>query len=200
MSLLASIFTGPDAAPNGMLYDLPLKPVGITLGLLLLVSHLAALVFREPLRASLPKFPRSPQAGFILLTLAAIWAFIIVSRADLGELQPRRGLLMAAVVILYFMTLWQMREFLAARALGMILLLAAEPLLDAAFLRPQLSRLLLPALAYAWVLFGLFFVGMPWLVRDIISWATATTRRFSLLLAAGAAYGLTVLACALLFY
>lgn len=200
MFFLASIFTGPDAAPNGMLYDLPLKPAGIVLGLLLLGSHLGALAFQARLREWLPKFPRSPQAGAVLLTLAALWALIIVWRADLGELQPRRGLLLGAVVVLCVMTFWQMQEFLAARSLGMLLLLAAEPLLDAAFLRPQLSRLLLPALAYVWVGLGLFFVGMPWLVRDMIGWATASARRFALLLIAGAVYGAAVLMCAVLFY
>ncbi len=200
MFYLASIFTGPESAPNGMLYDLPLKPVGIILGLALLGSHLGALMFQERLLGLLPKFPRSAQAGTILLTLAAVWSFVIVLRADIGELQPRRGLLLCAVVAMYVMTLWQMREFLAARSLGMILLLAAEPLLDSAFLRPQLSRLLLPVLAYVWVVLGLFFVGMPWLVRDMIAWATAAPRRFSLMLMAGAIYGGVVLVSALLFY
>ena len=36
-------------------------------------------------------------------------------------------------------------------ALGMIALLAAEPILEAAFLRPETSRLLVVVLAYVWI-------------------------------------------------
>ncbi len=199
-SLLASIFTGPATAPNGMLYDLPLKPVGMALGAALILSHVLAFVFEKPLRKNLPSFPRSPIFGQILLSIAAVWTLLIVWRIDLGEMQPHRQKLMLAVPLMYVLALWQMREFLAVRALGMLFLLAAEPLLDAAFLRPEPTRLLLPTLAYCWITAGLFWVGMPWLLRDQISWLVKSAQNFRLAAGAGVAYGTAVLACALLFY
>ncbi|MFQ3578019.1 MAG: hypothetical protein SNJ52_03290 [Verrucomicrobiia bacterium] len=197
---LASIFTGPEAAPNGMLYDLPLKPVGLALGVALLVGHLIAL-WKQPLfTRMLPKFPRSTMAGMLLLTLATLWALLIVWRIDLGELQPFRLQLMCAVVVLYGLAIWQMREFLAVRALGMLFLLGAEVLLDAAFLRLEPSRLFLPVLAYGWVMAGLFWIGMPWLLRDHIEWVVAKAWRYRATCALGIAYGAVVLGCALFFY
>ncbi len=200
LSFLASIFTGPEAAPNGMLYDLPLKPVAVTLGLCLVLAHLVALWKQPILTRLLPKFSRSTMAGVVLLTLATAWALLIVWRIDLGELQPFRTQLLFAVVILYGLAIWQMREFLAVRALGMLFLLAAELLLDAAFLRPEPSRILLPLLAYAWVLAGLFWIGIPWLLRDQIDWVIKKAWRYRAACALGIGYGAIVLGCALFLY
>ena len=88
-----------------------------------------------------------------------------------------------------------MDEFLAVRALGMLLLLMAEPLLESAFLRPERSRLLLVALAYAWAVKGIFYVGMPYLMRDLILWVTKTRLRWNVMGAAGLAYGVALLIC-----
>ena len=51
---------------------------------------------------------------------------------------------------------------------GILCLLAAEPLLEAAFLRPETSRLLVTMLAYLMIVVGLFWVTMPYLLRDQI--------------------------------
>jgi hypothetical protein len=91
-------------------------------------------------------------------------------------------------------------EFLAVRALGMLLLLAAEPLIEAAFLKPQTSRLLLVVLAYAWVLAGLFWVGMPYLLRDQMAWITRTAARWRAACVAGLAWGVALLICSLTQY
>ena len=90
-------------------------------------------------------------------------------------------------------------EFLAVRALGMLLLLAAEPLLESAVLRNEPSRLLLVVLAYAWVIAGLFNVGMPYLLRDALQWLTARPIRLKSGALAGAAYGLALVVCAVAF-
>jgi hypothetical protein len=87
-------------------------------------------------------------------------------------------------------------EFLAVRALGALLLLAASPVLHAAFLQPQTSRLLVPILAYVWVLGGMFLVGMPYLLRDGITWATANPGRWKMASAGGVAYGALMLVVA----
>ncbi len=196
---LASVFR-PGAAQNGMLYDLPLKETGIVLGIALIIAHLAALFWSSQIKTGLKKLPRSEVAGSILLTLAAVWAFFLVWRMDLGEFQPQRRLLMIIVPILYFGALFFMTEFLAVRALGMLALLAADLLLDAAFLRDPITRLLLPVLAYAWIFFGMFWVGMPYLLRDQINWLTATPLRFRSACVAGLIYGAAVLLCAVFFW
>ena len=70
----------------------------------------------------------------------------------------------------------------------MLALLAAEPLLEAAFMRHETSRLLLVVLAYVWIINGLFWVGMPWIMRDQIAWLTAKMRRYQTAAWAGVLY------------
>jgi hypothetical protein len=56
--------------------------------------------------------------------------------------------------------------------------------------------LLLVVLAYVWLTLGLFWVGMPYLLRDQINWITSTGNRFRALTLAGLVYGLLILVCA----
>jgi len=122
--------------------------------------------------------------------------FWLVSNMDLGEFSQYRTSLQIGVPIAFVLTLTFVEEFLAVRALGMLALLAAEPVLSAAFLRPESARLLLVVLAYVWLTLGLFWVGMPYLLRDQINWITSTGNRFRALTLAGLVYGLLVLVCA----
>ena len=89
------------------------------------------------------------------------------------------------------------REFLAVRALGALMLLVSGPVLTAAFLQPPASRLLIPILAYVWIIAGMFFVGMPFLMRDWVNWITNTMARWKLAVISGIAYGAIMLVVAL---
>jgi hypothetical protein len=92
------------------------------------------------------------------------------------------------------------RDFLAVRALGLLGLLAASPLLESAFLKDPATRLLVPIYTYAMLTASMFFVGMPYLFRDAVDWASAKPARWSGLAVAGLAYGIATLACALSFW
>jgi hypothetical protein len=70
-----------------------------------------------------------------------------------------------------------------------VALLDAEPLLESAFLRDEPIRLLLVTLVYLWVIFAMFWVGMPYTLRNQISWITATEKRWRAAAVAGLAYG-----------
>jgi hypothetical protein len=105
-----------------------------------------------------------------------------------------------AIVAGAFLSWKYVEEFLAARAMGMLALLAAEPLLEAAFMRHEISRLLLVVLAYVWIINGLFWVGMPWIMRDQIAWLTAKMRRYQTAAWAGVFYSSAVILCAVFFW
>ena len=175
-------------------YDLSLHTVGLIVGILLLASHLIALVRPEQTKGWLMKLPRSRSLGVGLLALDAIWTFWLVSNMDLGEFSQFRTWLQVGIPILFVLTLLFVDEFLAVRALGIMALLAAEPILSACFLRPETPRLLLVVLAYVWLTVGLFWVGMPYLLRDQISWITKSGIRFKAATLTGLVYGLAVLA------
>jgi hypothetical protein len=177
-------------------YDLSLHTVGLIVGLLLLAGHVIALLRPEQTKGWLVKLPRSKPLGIGLLAVDSIWSFWLVTNMDLGEFSQYRTWLQIGVPIAFVLTVTLVDEFLAVRSLGMLALLAAEPVLSAAFLRPESARLLLVALAYVWLTLGLFWVGMPYLLRDQISWITKTGSRFRAATLAGLVYGLAILACA----
>jgi hypothetical protein len=179
------------------IYEFSLRGVGIVVGLLLLTIHLVALVRPAKSKDWLVKFPRSKPVGITILAVDALWAFWLVTTTDLGEFSWVRGYLQFGVPVAFVLTLMFVEEFLAVRALGMFTLLAAEPMLSAAFLRPETSRLLLVIFAYVWLTLGLFWVGMPYLLRDQITWITKTGRRFQAAAVAGAVYALALLVFAI---
>ena len=185
-----------------LLYEpgIPLKWMGILIGVWLIASHAVALLKPDIVKPCLKRFPRNEKIGTILVIIAFAWAFVIWSCMDLGEFfkieKPVQLVLIAGCVgvIVY------VKEFLAVRALGFLMILAAAPILDSAFLKEPQTRLLLVAFAYAIALKGMFWVGMPYLMRDQINWVLAGDGRLKTGALAGAAYGAVVLICALLWW
>jgi hypothetical protein len=181
-----------------MIYQLSLQTTGFAVGFLLIVTHLFFLVRQEQTITWAKAFPRSRGAATVLLAIAAVWSFLLIQTIDLGEFSHLRNVMLLAIVAGAILSWIYVPEFLAVRALGMLLLLAAEPLLESAFLRPELSRLLVVILAYAWIIIGLFLVGMPYLLRDAITFVTACRKRLLIGSIAGIAWGIAIVLCALL--
>jgi hypothetical protein len=180
--------------------DIALRPTGIVLGVLLIALHLFCLFRAETVGAWLKKFPRNKTIGVVILAINALWCYMIINNMDLGEFFTVRRFVQLAIPLGFFLIITFSDEFLAVRALGLFLLLAASPVLAAAFLEAPLSRLLLPIHAYGWIIKGHFWVGMPYLMRDSIDWVTAQPKRWKIACSAGAAYGALLLICALAFY
>jgi hypothetical protein len=177
-----------------MIYSsLKLQTVAIILGIALVVLHAFALMSASLVKHWLKSFPRSRTMGITLLTMVSLWAFWLAATMDLGEFSTYRGMLKLVIPLAWFLSLQFVDEFLSVRALGILLLLLAEPVLEATFLNPQSSRLLLVVLAYAWAVAGLFWVGMPYLLRDQIAWWSKTDLRWRSACFAGIAYGAAIL-------
>jgi hypothetical protein len=180
---------------------IPLKGTGIVVGLALLITHLLALWKQEATKAFLKAFPRNYLCGVVLLSIGFVWGMLCLSYMDMGEFYWLRPKFQFIVPVGFVLVLLYVKEFLAVRALGSLLLLIAGVVLQAAFLQPPATRLLLPILAYgAWIIPGLYFVGMPYLMRDWIAWLTATDDRFKAASLGGAVYGALVLLCAVIWY
>ncbi|MEI6871980.1 MAG: hypothetical protein WCL08_06825 [Verrucomicrobiota bacterium] len=176
-----------------MIYSLSLETALFVVGSLLLVGHVAALLKASVVQGALRAFPRSLVAGFVLFSVAAVWFIGLVALTDLGEFSSMRPKFLLFAVLGAVLTLRFVREFLAVRALGMLLLLVAEPLLESAWMRPEVSRLWLVSLVYAWIVAGLFFIGMPYVLRDAVAWVTGTSGRWRAAVVAGVAYGILLL-------
>jgi hypothetical protein len=181
-----------------MIYQIPLQITGLAAGFLLLLVHAAGLIKPEATMRMARSFPRSRAAGTVLLILAAAWSFILVTGIDLGEFSKLRNMMLVGIVAGSILTWMYVEEFLAVRALGMLLLLAAEPLLESCALRPESTRLLLVVLAYAWIIAGLFFVGMPYLLRDAVKILTANKQVWIAAALGGLLYGAALIAVALI--
>ena len=184
-------------APTG---GIPLKGTGIVVALALILSHAWALKNTAKTQAFLKAFPRTYSWGVILLTIDFLWAEFALVNMDMGEFFTMRDKFMMIVAGGYVAVLLYVKEFLAVRALGSLMLLVAGPVLTAAFLQPQTSRLLIPILAYAWIIIGMFFIGMPFLMRDWVNTLIAKPQRWNLAIYGGIAYGIVLLATAILFY
>ncbi len=169
---------------------LQLKYTMLGVGLLLVVGHLLALVKVKAAQDWLRAFPRSREAGVLLSIAAGAWFFMLVKLMDLGEFSTWRETVLILTPVATVLSILYMRDFLAVRALGTLVLLAAEPLLESAFrMRTEQIRLLLVSLVYVWVLFAMFWVGMPYTLRNQITWITASEKRWRAAAFTGLAYG-----------
>ena len=175
-----------------MIYHLSLYTAGVIAGAFLVVLGLFGLI--KPGFAQIVKqFPRSRVAGVVLLTICLAWTFWLVATIQMGEFSSFRRPLLIALPIGYVLTLFFVDEFLAVRALGILCLLAAEPLLDAAFLRYETSRLLVTVFAYLLIVAGLFWVAIPYVLRDQINWSARSISRWRCLHAIALIYGGVIL-------
>jgi hypothetical protein len=176
-----------------MTYTLSLKSVGIITGIFLLLLHAPAIFQKNSACAWLQKFPRSKFWGLILLSLATLWIFLLTMKMDLGEFSRLRLPIMGFVLLSALLS-WQfLDEFLSVRSLGVLAMLAAHPILDACFLQSPSWRLILVVLAYIWIICGLLWVGMPYLLRDQIAWICASPWRWNVITSIGIITGLVIL-------
>ena len=191
----------PDAVSNDrrMIYYLSLQTAGIIAGAFLIVISLPGLL-KPDIATVAQRFPRSRLAGVILLTAALVWSFWLLATMEMGEFSAFRRPLLIALPIGYVLVLRFVDEFLAVRALGILCLLAAEPLLDAAFLRYETSRLLVTVLAYLLIIAGLFWVTIPYLLRDQINWSARSAIRWRFIHGIALFYGVVILALAITVY
>src|SRR5256886_3477732 len=182
-----------------MIYHLSLQTVGIIAGAFLILISLPGLL-KPDLANVAQRFPRSRVAGVVLLTLTLVWSFWLLATMEMGEFSSFRRPLMIALPIGYVLVLRFVEEFLAVRALGILCLLAAEPLLEAAFFRYETSRLFLTVLAYLLIVAGLLWVTMPYLLRDQINWSARSNMRWRTVHSIAAVYGIAILAYAFAQY
>ena len=177
---------------------LTLKLTMLAVGIVLLLVHLLAAAKGREVREWLRNFPRNREAGVVLALVAGAWFFFLVKMMDLGDFDPWRNTVLICTPFAAALAILFIPDFLSVRALGTCALLAAEPLLESAFLRPEYVRLLLVVLVFAWVLLGMFWVGMPYTLRDQIAWVSASEKRWRAATFAGLAYGALLVAGGLL--
>ena len=182
-----------------MIYHFSLQTAGMIAGAFLVLIGLIGF-FTPGVMTGVQRFPRSRIAGILLLSIALVWTFWLLVTIQMGEFSSFRRPLLIALPIGYLLVLWFVDEFLAVRALGILCLLAAEPLLDAAFLRYETTRLFVTVFAYLLIIAGLFWVAIPYILRDQINWSTRSAFRWRCLSALVLIYGGIILTYAFTQY
>ncbi len=189
---------------------LPLFTAGLALAVWLIGIHALMLAKPAATREFLTKFPRNQILGQILLGIGLGWFWLLIApdnlgklsalTMNLGEFNSAKGILRVLIPVSLVLVCISVRDFLAVRALGVVGLMAAAPLLGAAYLKDPSSRLLVPIFAYAMLTASLFCVGMPYLFRDAVTWVTAVPKRWTLVSLAGLGYGIATAVCAFAFW
>jgi len=197
--------------PQMHLYKhIPLFAAGLVLAVWLIGVHLLMLAKPAMVQGFLHKFPRHSLLGPIILGIGLAWFWLLIApegygfmsalTMNLGEFDGAKPYLQWLVPMSWFLVIISVRDFLAVRALGLLGLMVASPLLEAAFLKDPTSRLLVPVFAYALLTASMFWVGMPYLFRDAVTWVTASPQRWTAMALAGLGYGIATLVCALAFW
>ena len=183
-----------------MIYHFSLQTAGFVAGAFLVLFGLPGLAKPDLVQSLMKLLPRSRAAGIVLLTIAAVWSFWLLATMEMGEFSSFRRPLLIVLPIAYVLVILFVAEFLAVRALGILCLLAAEPLLEAAFFRYEASRLLVTVFSYLLIVAGLIWVTMPYLLRDQIDWSARSNGRWRIIHGIAAAYGAVILVFAFAQY
>ena len=183
-----------------MIYSFTLAQVAVWLGFGLFLIHAYFFYNYEKAVPWARAFPRSDRLGGVLLALATAWAAWLAGTMNLMEYTRFRPLFFLAAVGLGVTSWLYVREFIAVRALGVLFLLGANVLLDACFLREDTLRLIVVGYAYFMAVAGMFMVGAPYLLRDVIDWYFANPFRGKLLLLLEALFGIVLLGLGVFVY
>jgi len=189
---------------------IPLSTAGYVLAAWLIALHLWMLLKPAESKEFFIKLPRNRLLGPWLMGAGMFWFWLLIApdglgilsklQMDLGEFDRLKNILRILVPVAAAGMIMHVKEFLTVRGIGLLALMAAAPLLYAAYLEPPTSRLLIPIFAYAMIFAGLFWVGMPYTMRDLITKVTKTDSLYRLAALGGLAYGIAVLVCAVLWW
>ena len=135
------------------------------LGALGVVAGLLAVLAPGPLCAGLKAFPRSKAPGWILMAIGSFWVCWVISHAALGRFEVVKPFIPVLGVVAYAAIVFFLDELLAPRALGGLLLLLANPMLNGVRWSDSAWRFAVVLIAYAWVVAGCILMLHPWSFR-----------------------------------
>lgn len=167
----------------------------------LILSVLGALLlWGDPrVRSTAQALPRSTRAAWLFFGAGALWFLWRVS--TLGEADliffTRPWPVLIAFAVLAVLSFVYTPDFLAVRGLCVLILLGAEPLLQAAFMEyehPQ--RLLMVTAVYLGLALAIYLAAAPYRLRDFLDWLFRSRGRVRWCGAALLAYGLATSAAA----
>jgi hypothetical protein len=173
-------------------------------GLVLLLVGVPLLFNSSGAIALLKAFPRSPAATYLLFGGGAAWFLYAVwnlSAADFGDYHVLLFFVFGAIAALAFRCV---PDFLAVRGLAVLVLMSADPLLGASYLKFDVPGVypkiyFQSILVYLAIALAIWFGAQPWRMRDVLEWLFARERRTRSAGALLTAYGLLLAVLAFTF-
>lgn len=179
-----------------------LSVLAIAIGIILAAPQAYGLLKPAAYGSAARSFPRSLPWGYALTLLATIWFLWNLSQESVADFAAFKNVLFAGFAAVGLGTCIFVQDFLAVRGLALVLMLLAKLMVDTG--RPHLMHgpavLVFQALAYVFVIAGMWLTVSPWRLRDWLNWKTATEQRVKLCCALGLAVGLTVAVLGILKY
>jgi hypothetical protein len=159
--------------------------------LLLLLLGLPLLLNHSGYTAMLRALPRSTRGAYLFFGAGAAWFLYNIWHLSAADFGDYRGWLFAAFAVIAVLSFKCVPDFLAVRGLSTLVLMAAMPLLNAAYMeydKPQ--RLLMVTLVYVALTLAIWLGAQPWRLRDFFAWLFARPGRARVVGGALAGYGL----------
>ena len=160
-----------------------LSLLSILIGVVMGVPQVYGLARPAQLGATARKFPRNLPLGIVLMLLGTAWFVYNVNIEPIADFSAFKPYMIAGFIAVGVGSCIFVQDFLAVRGLAVLLLLLGKLLVDTG--RPHLGEspfvIFIQAVAYAYVVMGIWFTITPWKLRDFINWATATDARTRLL-------------------
>jgi len=167
----------------------------ILMGLVVCAPQFYGLARPVEFAAAVRKFPRNYPLGVTLMLLATAWFVWNVNVEPIADFSKFKPAMLVGFTAVGIGSCIFVKDFLAVRALAVLVLLLAKYMVDTG--RPHLGEspfvLVIQAWAYVLVIAGIWFTITPWRLRDLIEWATATESRTRSLSGVRLAFGLFIL-------
>ena len=167
-------------------------------GLILILLGVPLLLGNSLAVAALKSFPRSTAAAYVFFGTGAAWFLYNIWHLSMADMGEYRNLLFGGFLIVAVAAFKCVPDFLSVRGLCALMLLAATPLLDAAYMewsKPQ--RLLMVTLIYVGIAAAVWLGAQPWRLRDWLNWLFVVPGRAKI--AGGIAAGYGLLLCGVAF-
>lgn len=136
-------------------------------------------------------FPRSKPIGTVLMLAATAWFLWNLKNETLADFSKFKPYLLGGFAAIGVLTCVYVGDFLAARGLALLMMLLGKVMVDTARWHESDWRWVISALAYLWVIGGMWLTISPWRLRDFLEWHNRTDQRIRTL--AGARLAVAVL-------
>lgn len=170
--------------------QLSLFQATLLFGLILLGAGASLLLKYRPVAAVARGFPRSGQAGVLLMILAmgwTAWKVWNLGSADYGDFKQ---FILIGFGVLGLLSFKYAPDFLSVRAATILYLYFADMILDSAWMQyAEPLRLFLVTPVYIGVALALYLAYAPFRLRDFFTWLFAADARAKRLASVVAGYG-----------